>query len=106
MVNKKTTKLNYFKIKAKVWVYKGPSAWHFVTIPKKESGIIKKYFSEVKRGWGSLPVKVKIGLVEWKTSIFPDKKLEAYLLPLKIEMRKKINIASGDIINFTLTVTF
>jgi hypothetical protein len=72
------------------------AGWHFVTLPKKESDEIKKNFGAKKRGWGSLRVTATIGKTTWKTSIFPDKKAGAYLLPLKAEVRKKEGIGEGD----------
>lgn len=99
-------KFNQFKITAKVWVYEGEAAWHFITIPQNTSDEIKLKFSEMKRGWGSLPVTVKTKSgVEWKTSIFPDKKLDTYLLPLKKEIRKKENIKIGDSITLLITIS-
>jgi hypothetical protein len=97
-------KLNKFKVKANVWRYDGPAAWYFVTLPQKESDAIKKYFSVLKRAWGSLPVKVKAGNTEWETSIFPDRKAGAYLLPIKSEIRKCINVSDGDMLELVLTV--
>lgn len=95
---------NGYKMQAKVWLYPGLAAWHFVTLPKKESDEIKELFSDMKRGWGSLPVKVTIGETSWKTSIFPDKKAGAYLLPIKAELRKKEKISAGDLVGFLLEV--
>ena len=95
---------NRFKIKAKVWLYPGMAGWHFVTIPQKDSSQIKKTFSVIKRGWGSLPVLVTIGKTSWTTSIFPDKKADAYLLPLKAAIRKKEKIRDEDSITFTLEI--
>lgn len=89
-------KTNKYKIKSEVWLYPGMAGWHFVSVPKKESAEIKKNFSSVKRGWGSLPVSVTIGKTEWNTSIFPDKKTETYLLPVKASVRKKEGIFAGD----------
>ena len=97
-------KRNNFKIQAKVWLYQGMAGWHFITVPKKQSNKIKKIFGEMKKGWGSLPVMVTIGKTSWKTSIFPDKKAGAYLLPLKAEVRKKEGIVSGNTINFLLEI--
>ncbi len=92
-------------VQAKVWLYPGQSAnWHFVTLPKKQSDQIKERFADFKRGWGSLPVTVTIGKTVWKTSIFPDKKAGAYILPLKSDVRKKENIQTGDIIRLTVEV--
>jgi len=93
-----------FSIKEKIWLYPGMAAWHFLTVPKKESEKIKKEFGAKKRGWGSVPVKVTLGKTSWNTSIFPDKQSGCYLLPLKAEVRRKESVAHGDIINFVLDV--
>lgn len=91
-------------MRAKVWLYPGMAGWHFVTLPKKQSETIKKTFSAMKRGWGSLPVTVTIGKTSWKTSIFPDQKAGAYLLPLKSDIRKKEKVAEDDTIAFLLEI--
>lgn len=94
-----------YNIKAKVWLYPGESAnWHFVTLPQKESDLIKKRFEGSTRGWGSLPVMVTVGSTSWKTSIFPDTKRGAYVLPLKAEVRKKERISKDDSISLTIEV--
>lgn len=92
------------KIRAKIWIYPGMAAWHFVTVPENVSKKIKDEFGDMARGWGSLPVKVTIGKTSWKTSIFPDKKLNAYLLPIKIEVRKKEQIYEGAEIQLLVEV--
>ncbi len=86
-------------------MWQGASAWHFVSIPKKETDDIKKLFSEKKRGWGSLTVSVKLGKTSWKTSIFPESKSGLYLLPLKQAVRAKEGVANGDSIKFEITVS-
>lgn len=83
--------MNY-SFKAKVWIYPSPAAWFFVNVPKKTSNELSLRFSEFKRGWGSLPVKVTVGKTSWNTSIFPDSRSGTYLLPLKAEVRKKEGI--------------
>lgn len=94
---------NVFKMKGKVWLYPTEkAAWHFVTLPKKQSVQIKKLFGVLERGWGSLPVNVTVGKTRWKTSIFPDRKAGAYLLPLKTDVREKEKIKSGDTIAFLI----
>ncbi len=93
-----------YKIKAPVWLYPAPVAWHFVTIPSKVSAEIKARFAKQRVGWGSIPVTVTLGKTVWKTSIFPDKKSGGYLLPLKANIRKKEGIEAGEMISFTLAV--
>ena len=97
-------KYNQYKVSATVWLYPGMAAWHFVTLPVDVSDDIKARFGDRARGWGSLPVTITIGETSWKTSIFPDKKAGAYLLPLKSEVRKKEHIAAKDTISFLLEI--
>lgn len=85
-------KYNEYIFEANVWLWPGNAGWHFVTLPKDLSEEITARFGDRKRGWGSLPVTVTIGSTVWNTSIFPDKKLAAYVLPLKSEVRKKEGI--------------
>lgn len=91
-----------YNIEAKVWLYPGMAGWHFVTIPKDISDDIKKLFGDRAKSWGSLPVEITVRSTTWKTSIFPDKKEGAYLLPLKKEIRIKENISIGDSLHFLL----
>ena len=91
---------NHYKMKSEVWLYPGMAGWHFLSVPKKQGLDIKKRFGSQKRGWGSLPVTVTIGKTTWKTSIFPDKKSDSYLLPLNAAVRKKERIMSGDLVTF------
>lgn len=94
-----------FRVRAKVWLYPGAeAAWHFITVPKKQSDLMKKRFGAVSRGWGSLPVMVTIGSSTWHTSVFPDKKRGAYILPLKAIVRRAEKIVKGDTIKVALEV--
>lgn len=89
------------KIKAKVWLFDGPAAWYMVTIPEKESKEINKLYGDFHRGWGSIPVKVTLGLSTWKTSIFWEKK-GTYILALKKEIRRREKVTNGDTVEFVL----
>lgn len=82
---------------SKVWLYPdSTAAWHFVTVPKVLSQKLKKKHGVNARGWGSLPVEVKIGKTAWKSSIFPDSKSGTYLLPVKAAVRKSEGLFEGD----------
>jgi hypothetical protein len=87
---------------APLWLWNGKGAWHFVTLPLNESQIIK--MAVPRRGWGSVRVKAKIGGTDWSTSIFPDSKAGAYLLPVKAEVRKRENIAPGDMVEISVSL--
>jgi hypothetical protein len=94
-----------YKLKEKVWLYPGRASWYFLTVPTSIAKDIDFFFSMYKRGWGSLPVKVTVGETQWRTSIFPDKKTESYLLPLKAEIRKKEQINKNDLISFVMEIS-
>jgi len=78
-----------YKVRTKVVLWPGvQAAWHFAHVPTKQSTDIKKRFGNKARGWGSLPVVVTLGKTKWKTSIFWDNKSTAYILPLKLAVRR------------------
>jgi len=91
-------------VTAQVWLYPGPAAWYFVTLPKKEADKIRDIYGMHAKGWGSLPITVTVGSTSWDTSIFPDKKTGSYLLPIKAQVRKAENISENDIITLSIEV--
>jgi hypothetical protein len=110
-MNKSLSKKFVIENKLWIWPFDGATAWHFITVPPEIAAKIKKINeSEVsgkkkmKRGFGSIKVKVKIGKTSFDTSIFPNKRDQTYLLPVKKEVRKKEGIQEGEKIKFTLTL--
>jgi len=93
-----------YALRGKVWLYPGMAGWNFLSLPKKESEEIREQYAAFKRGWGSLPIKITIGKTSWKTSIFPDRKAGVYLLPLKVDVRKREDIGVGDTVAFTIEI--
>ncbi len=93
-----------YKLKGRVWLYPGIAGWHFVSVNKKISKEIKQLFGWGSRGFGSLPVMVTVGVSKWKTSIFPDKKSQTYILPLKALIRKKENIIANKIVIYSIEI--
>ncbi len=93
-----------YHMKGRVRVYSGTATWYFIMLPVNGSRRIKKDFGDIARGWGSIPVFVTIGSTSWRTSLFPDKKAGAYLLPLKADVRKRENIRSKNLVSFRLCV--
>jgi hypothetical protein len=87
-----------------VWLYSGDAAWHFASVPKKTSDIMRDRFGALSQGWGLLPVMATIGATQWKTSVFPDKKAGAYLLPIKAKVRTAEHIAAGNTVTLELRV--
>jgi hypothetical protein len=58
----------------------------------------------MKAGWGSVRVTAKIGSTKWTTSIFPDKALGTFLLPLKAQVRKAEDLFDGSEVNVELII--
>lgn len=96
--------MRVFKMSNELWKYDGPSAWHFVTVPHDISAEIKKLFGDLSPGFGSIRIRAKIGLTDWKTSMFYDRKFDAYLLPVKSDVRKKEKLVTGDVVNIEIEV--
>jgi hypothetical protein len=91
-----------FNLKAKLWIYQGKGAWHFLTIDEGTTAAIKTFQGvDKRRGWKNVRVEVTIGDTKWKTSIFPEKK-GTYLLPIKAAVRKSEKLVDGNLIEFTI----
>jgi Domain of unknown function (DUF1905) len=93
---------------APCWYYGGKAAWYFVTLPEREAAEIA-YFSQFivggkRAGWGLVRVSVQIGKTCWDTSIFPDRKRNSYLLPIKAAVRKAENIEKDSIVKVALSM--
>ena len=93
-----------YKVRSRVVRYPGMDAWYFAYVDKKQSAVIKEKHAKVKRGFGSVKVKVTLGKTKWSTSIFPDKQSGCYLLPLKAQVRRAEGVDDGDTINFILDI--
>ncbi len=87
-----------------VFAYPGTAAWRFASVPQAISTEIKTHFGAKRKGWGSIPVQVTVGTTTWETSIFPDKKSQTYLLPMKLAIRKKEKIMDGDTVKIALHI--
>jgi Domain of unknown function (DUF1905) len=87
----------------KLWYWKGPSPWYFVTVPAKQCRDLKAASKFVTYGWGMIPVKIQIGETESKTSLFP--KDGRYIVPVKASLRKAENLEEGDKITVRLEVS-
>ncbi len=86
----------------KIFIWRGPAPWFFVTVPEKESEDIKAISGFVTYGWGVIPVHVRIGKTEWTTSLFP--KDGRYLVPIKASVRKAEDLEEGDNVTVRLEV--
>ncbi len=91
------------RFKAKVWTQEGTGAWHFVTLPASLSKRIRTLATGSLKPFGSFRVKARTGLTTWETSLFADKKRNAFVLPVKADVRRKEAIQLGDTIEVSIT---
>jgi hypothetical protein len=85
-----------------MWFWKGPSPFHFVSVPDDECGQLEAVSPLVSYGWGMIPVSAKIGRTEWTTSLFP--KDGGYIVPVKDKVRRAEQLEVGDTVTIGLTV--
>ena len=86
----------------KIWYWKGPAPFYFVTVPAKQCRDLKAILTLVTYGWGMIPVNAQIGKTEWKTSLFP--KDGRYRVPIKASVQKAENLEEGDKVAVRLEV--
>jgi len=85
-----------------IWFWRGPSPFHFVTVPTEESAELHAVSALVTYGWGVIPVRAEIGGTSWATSLFP--KDEVYLVPIKASVRAAEGLELGDTVQIVLAL--
>lgn len=85
-----------------MWFWRGPSPFHFITVPDEQSAELEAASAFVTYGWGMIPVTAYIGATSWKTSLWP--KNGGYIVPVKDQVRKAEDLELGDIITVSLEV--
>jgi hypothetical protein len=104
-----------FIITTPLWVWTSgniSARWHFLSVEGAVKDEIAAHAAMMrlelgmvrKRGWGSVRVAAGIGDTHWQTSIFPDSAGERYLLPVKADVRKALDVYAGDIVTVSLTL--
>lgn len=85
-----------FSFSSNLWQHSASGGWHFVSLPKNLATEIRSYFKWQEEGWGRMKATVFLESLTWKTSIWFDKKHDTYLLPIKSDVRKKLNLKIND----------
>ena len=85
-----------------IWYWRGPSPWHFVTVPDNHAKAIQAVASEVTYGWGMIPVRARVGATDWTTSLFP--KDGNYVLPIKVAVQRAEQLELGDVVTLRLEI--
>jgi hypothetical protein len=93
-----------YEFDAQLWLAKADAAWVFLTVPEEISDEIDDAVA-TKGGFGSVKVDATIGSTSWSTSLFPDTKAGAYILPVKKAVRTAESVDIGDSVTVLLRPT-
>ena len=86
------------------WDARDDASWVFVSLPVDVADDIRDMVPSQK-GFGSVPVLVRCGSSEWRTSVFPDKGSGSFVLPVKKAVRTKEKLEIGGSGDFEIDVT-
>jgi hypothetical protein len=82
------------KFTEKIFYWRGPAPFYFITVPTDQSQAIKSISGILTYGWGVIPTTGRIGNTEFQTSLFP--KNGHYLVPIKKIVRDAENLDVDD----------
>lgn len=85
-----------------IWYWRGPSPFHFVTVPEDVAADLHAVSSQVTYGWGMIPVTLTVGSTTRTTSLFP--KDGGYIVPLRADLRAAEGIEVGDTVDIRMSV--
>ncbi|MBN9604994.1 MAG: DUF1905 domain-containing protein [Actinomycetales bacterium] len=92
-----------YVVESQLWRWEvRTDSWTFATVPAEESAEIRELVGDLARGFGSVPVTVRLGATTWRTSIFPSKESGTYALPIKKAVQKAEGVAVGDTVTLDL----
>lgn len=90
------------KFRGEIIFWRGPSPFHFVTVPRRQSEELSAVSALVTYGWGAIPVTATIGTTTWTTSLFPRE--GRYVVPIKTSVRVAEGLALGDEVDVVLSL--
>ena len=86
-----------YEFRAPLWPWEvRRDLWTFVTLPEEAGDDIPMVADALRRGFGSVPVEVRVGTTTWRTSVFPQRSGGPYVLPVKRAVREKYGLDVGD----------
>jgi hypothetical protein len=94
-----------YEFRAELWPWQTRrDLWTFVTVPDDASEEIAVLGEGMRRGFGSVPVRVRVGTTTWRTSVFPQSSAGPYVLPVKRAVREANDVDVGDEVDVWLEV--
>lgn len=86
-----------FEFDAELWVWDARAAdtWTFVSLPTDVADEVLDLAGPYTKGFGSVRVEVTVGSTTWRTSLFPSKPAQTYVLPVKKAVRRSEGLEAG-----------
>ncbi len=82
--------------------WRGPPPYLFAPVPREHVEAVRDAARVASYGWGCAPVEAEIGGVAFTTSLFPRD--NGYLLPVKTAVRRRLDVALGDVVQVTMRI--
>lgn len=86
-----------------VFEWRGPAPYLFVAVPEDEAAEIEEVAAGISYGWGMIPADVTIGGTTWYTALWPRD--GAYVVPLKVAIRRAEQIDLDDVVTVHLSLS-
>jgi hypothetical protein len=92
-------------VRGELWEHSpgDPGSWHFMTVPAELADDIRLEAGPTG-GFGSVRVEARTGGTTWRTSLFPEARTGALLLPVKRSVREAEGLYAGATCEVTLVV--
>ena len=86
-----------FEFEGAVIEWRGPAPFYFVPMPLEISEEVKQLAKTLSYGWGVVPVKARVGGVDFTTSLIPRDGV--FHVPLKAVVWRPNGIEVGDVVS-------
>ena len=83
-----------FEFDGVVVEWRGPAPFYFVPMPSELSAEVKALAQTLSYGWGVVPVRARVGNVDFTTSLIPREGV--FWLPIKDAVRRPNSLGVGD----------
>ena len=83
-----------FEFEGEIIEWRGPAPFLFVPVPEEINAEIGALAKTLSYGWGVVPVRARVGSVDFTTSLIPRNGV--FLVPLKVAVTKPNKLGVGD----------
>lgn len=86
-----------FRFSAPLFKTEGTGAWVMLALPFEQADAIDEVAHGQRHGFGSVRVEARIGATTWRTSLFPDRRRESFVMGVKRAVREAEGLDVGDV---------